>query len=197
MAADPPGRGERRVLTLLCSVIGGVAGRAESLEPASLLPLLDAHVEQARPLVHAAGGVMDSIFGDTFLAVFGLLGDPDPGASSSSAARVALRLLETMTRDPAQSGEPVCLRLGLHTAEVVVDAPGRSAQRRDCLVVGPQVQLATHLPRRLSESGVVVSASTVPFLAGQFAVSARGLAPNPDGDVPVATYHLCGPQPRE
>lgn len=191
--AFQPGRGERRVLTLLCSVISGVAGRTEPLEPASWLPLLDAHVERARPLVQAANGVMDSIFGDTLLAVFGLVGDPDPRASASAAARVALRLLHAMTRDPAQAGESACVRLGLHTAEVVVDAPRRSAQRRDCLVVGSQVQLAAHLPRTLSASGVVVSASAVPFLAGQFAVSSLGSVPNPDGDVPMATYHLCGP----
>ena len=133
-----------------------------------------------------------SDLGDTLPAVFGLVGDRDPRASASAAARVALRPLHAMTRDPARLAS-LPARAWAHTAQVwwwTRCAAVRSAATAWSLV--RRCSLQAHLPARCRRAGRGQRVRCSPSWRDSLLLIAWLSAKTPDGDAPM-TYHLCGP----
>ena len=109
--------------------------------------------------------------GDAYMVAFGL---PDPRADHASAAALLARaMLEEIGRFRGSEGEPVDLRIGMHTGPAIAGVIGQRKFSFD--VWGTTVNIASRM-EALGEPGKVhVSEAVAHALAGRFAFVERGL----------------------
>jgi predicted ATPase/class 3 adenylate cyclase len=129
-------------LTFLFSDIEGSTRLVESLGTASYRELLELHQRLLRSAFGAAGGIERSTEGDSFFVVF------RDAPSAVSAAVGAQRALAAATWP---GGEPVRVRMGLHTGEGVAGGDD---------YVGLDVHRAARIAAAAHGGQVIVSAST-------------------------------------
>jgi class 3 adenylate cyclase len=138
---------ERRICTVVFCDLVGFTKRSESLDPedvrAFLLPYYDLMTEE----VTRYGGVIDKLYGDGALAVFGVPAahEDDP----ERAIRASLRVLERLP----DLGSDLHARIGINTGEVVVAAD--RAARGDALT-GDTVNTASRIQSAAPVGSVVV-----------------------------------------
>jgi adenylate cyclase len=136
--------GELREVTILFSDIAGYSGLSESLTPAALVGDLNRYFARMTAIVQRHGGFVDKFIGDGVLAVFGA--PLAAGSHASAAVRAALDMVAVLASDSALTlnGQPIRIRVGLHTDRVIVGNIG-APDRFNYTVVGDGVNLASRL----------------------------------------------------
>ena len=136
--------GELRPVTILFSDIAGYSGLSETLTPAELVGDLNRYFGRMTEIVQKHGGFVDKFIGDGILAVFGAplaLGNHAP-----AGVQAALDMIAALNSDPTMTlnGQPIRIRVGLHTDRVIVGNIG-APNRFNYTVVGDGVNLASRL----------------------------------------------------
>ena len=136
--------GELREVTILFSDIAGYSGLSESLTPAALVGDLNRYFARMTAIVQRHGGFVDKFIGDGVLAVFGA--PLAAGGHASAAVQAALDMVAALATDATLTlnGQPICIRVGLHTDRVIVGNIG-APDRFNYTVVGDGVNLASRL----------------------------------------------------
>jgi adenylate cyclase len=136
--------GELREVTILFSDIAGYSGLSENLTPAALVADLNRYFARMTEIVQRHGGFVDKFIGDGILAVFGA--PLAEGRHAAAGVQAALDMIAALTNDPTLTlnGQPIRIRIGLHTDRVIVGNIG-APNRFNYTVVGDGVNLASRL----------------------------------------------------
>jgi class 3 adenylate cyclase len=173
---------EERNISVLFTDIAGFSSLSDRLSPAELAGFLNGHFALVAGPIEAENGTVDKYIGDSVMAFWGApTTQPDHANQTCRAAlAIAAAIAADNRRRRAAGGEPVRLRIGIHTGPAVVGnigAPGRV----NYTLIGDTVNVA----QRLEELGksfavpeedsvILVSQETVALLAKGFRLSALG-----------------------
>lgn len=140
--------GEVRPVTLLFSDLAGFASISENMAPQELISLLNEYLEDMTQVVKDEMGYLDKYIGDAVMAFWNAPVDVEDHADRAMRAAVLMqRRLEALNhRWGAGMGyrDPLMVRIGVHSGEVVVGNVG-GKDKIDYSVIGDAVNLAARL----------------------------------------------------
>jgi class 3 adenylate cyclase len=140
----PPGEpGDRRIVTALFADLVDYVRLVAEHDPEDVRRRVDAALMAMVECIEGFGGVREKFIGDAIFAVFGWPRGHDDDALR--AAHCALAIREALARADAPSGgEPLEIRIGLATGEVVA-APRGDDGWSDWSLTGPAVTTAARI----------------------------------------------------
>jgi len=162
--------GERRQLTVMfCDLVGSTAlsGR---LDPEELRDLVATYQRACADVIEGNEGHIAQYLGDGILAYFGY-----PRAHEDDArlaVRAGLGVVDAV-RQLGASGEPLAVRVGIHTGPVVVGLMG-GGQRSQAMAIGETPNVAARLQASAEPGTVVISAATHRLAHGGFVCEPLG-----------------------
>lgn len=159
--------GEKRTLTILFSDIAGFTTVSESMEPESLVELLNEYLSAMSAVILEEHGTIDKYIGDAIVAFWNApMDQPDHAARACRAALAMQERLGVLNNEWETRGLPrLDTRIGINTGEVIVGNIG-SSERFDYTVIGDDVNLASRLEgiNKYYGSSIIISFAT--FLQG-------------------------------
>lgn len=143
------------MVSVLFADIVGFTALAETLDPENVKQIVDRCFERLATDITTFGGVVDKIFGDGIVALFGapVAHEDDP----ERAVRAALRMQQTMAALAASSDASLQLRIGVNTGEVLV---GMSSAGGDYTAMGDVMNLGARLESLADPGRVLVGPTT-------------------------------------
>ncbi|MDR7420309.1 MAG: adenylate/guanylate cyclase domain-containing protein [Armatimonadota bacterium] len=196
MSTTPQGTSERRVVTVLFADIAGFTALSERLDPETVTDVMNEIFALLGQAVEAVGGYVDKVIGDSLMALFGApVAHEDDALRAVRAALTMQRLVRA--RDEAIRrvvGQPIRLRIGIHTGLVVWGSVGPSAGRPT--VMGDTVNLASRLQRAAAEGGILVSDAVFRQIKGALLAAALEPIVVKGKTAPVTVYEVLGERER-
>jgi class 3 adenylate cyclase len=144
--------GDRRVVTALFGDLVGYTKLVDELDPEEVRARVDGALALIGDAVIRFGGSIEKFIGDAVLAVFGI-----PAAHDDDALRACLCALEMqacLTRYVTADAQPLVLRIGISTGEVVA-ALREVAGTRSVALTGEPITTAARL-QQLAEPGEIL-----------------------------------------
>jgi class 3 adenylate cyclase len=189
----PPPEAERRHLTVLfCDLVGSTAltGR---LDPEDYREVVRAYHQICAEVLQRFDGYLAQYLGDGVLGYFGYpVAHEDDAQRAIRAGLGLLDALPTLLTHPAlPPGEPVAVRLGVHTGLVVMGDVGAGA-RHEPLALGETPNIAARLQHLAEPNTLVISAATQQLVAGYFRCKALGAHMLPGLAQPLEVYRVLG-----
>src|SRR5262245_53880173 len=189
----PPPEAERRHLTVLfCDLVGSTA-LAGRLDPEDYREVVRAYHQICAAVLQRFDGYLAQYLGDGVLGYFGYPVAHEDDAQR--AVRAGLDLLDTcasLSPHPTlPAGEPVAIRLGVHTGLVVVGDVGAGA-RHEPLALGETPTIAARLQHLAEPNTLVISAATQQLITGYFRWKALGAHTLPGLAQPLEVYRVLG-----
>jgi len=162
---------------------------AARIPAAELVALLDAIFTRFDELAARLGLEKIKTIGDSYMVVGGV---PTPRDDHATAiAELALGMHAVIATWPAVDGEPLAVRIGVHTGPVVAGVIGSRKLAYD--VWGDTVNLASRMESHGVEGQIQVSESTYALLRDTYELTPRGtVAVKGKGE--VRTWLLVGPR---
>ncbi len=186
--------GDKRELTVLFSDIRGFTTLSESLEPETLVELLNKYFGAMNEVIFAHDGMLDKYIGDAIMAVWGApLSQPDHAARACRAACGMVTRLRQLDDEWKERGWPVLeIGIGINTGPMVVGNMG-SERRLSYTVIGDNVNLGSRLEglNKLYGSTVIASQATVQA-AGEVVAREIDLVRVKGKRLPVRIYEILG-----
>jgi adenylate cyclase len=147
--------GEKKELTILFSDIRGFTTISESMDPVSLINLLNRYFTPMTNSVLEHGGMLDKYIGDAVMAFFNAPVDVKEHANAGcdTALEMIEKLDELNIELAAEGIPPIRIGIGLNTAEVVVGNMG-SDTRFNYTVIGDGVNLSSRVEGLTKNYGV-------------------------------------------
>lgn len=159
-------RAERRPLTVMFVDLAESSAIAERLDAEDLLEVLRVYREACGEAIQRYGGYIARFVGDGILAYFcyPIANENDPERS----VRAALEIVRNTERVATPAGEPLRVRVGIATGQVVISDlfAGGGTDRQS--VVGSTPNLAARLQGLAPPGGVVVANETHARIAPLF-----------------------------
>ncbi len=186
-------RAYRRQATIFFSDVADFTARCERYEPSEVVTQINAMFEVMTRVIMAHGGDIDKFIGDACMA-FWL--DDDPKVSAERAIRATLqfrRELEVMNQRSAMlMADPLHIRVGVNTGEIILCDLGSADARIDLSVIGDHVNIAARLESACKQYGVdnLISGFTLDPLLDRFAARLIDRVRVKGKKEPVACYEL-------
>ena len=163
--ADLEGSTSRRGLTVMVADLRAFSAMSERQLPHELLGLLNRFFDEMAQAVAAHGGRIESLYGDGFMAVFGLEATPaKAGVAAIAAAGDIVMAVEALNREfGAALPLPLRIGIGIHGGEAIVGHVENESLGRHGVTVGETVMIASQLEAatRRVLADIVVSETTV------------------------------------
>jgi len=163
--------GEKKELTILFSDIRGFTTISESMDPVSLINLLNRYFTPMTNAVLKHGGMLDKYIGDAVMAFFNAPVDVKNHADATCrAALEMIEKLDELNMELKKDGiNPIRIGIGINTADVVVGNMG-SDTRFNYTVIGDGVNLASRVEGLTKNYGVdiLITEFTVAKLKDEF-----------------------------
>ena len=157
-------------VTVLFADIVGFTPLSEAKTPHDLVQLLNRVFSAFDRLADAHGLEKIKTIGDAYMAVAGLpAAQPD---HALRAARMALAMHTSIAQVAAETGEPLVLRIGLHSGPVVAGVIGSRKFAYD--LWGDTVNTASRMESHGLPGNIHCSEDTAALLQGQYRLEARG-----------------------
>ena len=147
--------GDRRVVTVLFTDLRGSTALADTLDPETVVAVVNAYLRTMARAVVDRGGIIDKFTGDGLMAIFGAMSDRTTGARAAAGAALDIRsAVAALNLERAAAGAPVLKHgVGLHVGEVVLGAIGLP-ERSDYTAMGDTVNTASRMESLCKEFGV-------------------------------------------
>ncbi|WP_294963177.1 adenylate/guanylate cyclase domain-containing protein [Sulfurimonas sp.] len=163
--------GESKELSILFSDIRGFTTISESMDPVSLITLLNRYFTPMTNAVLDNGGMLDKYIGDAVMAFFNAPVDikNHADASCKSALEMIQKLDELNEAFIIENINPIRIGIGINTANVVVGNMG-SDTRFNYTVIGDGVNLASRVEGLTKNYGVdiLITEFTVSKISSEF-----------------------------
>jgi adenylate cyclase len=186
-------RAYKQHATVFFSDIVNFTRRCETYAPSEVVAQVNRLFEVMTRLIMEHGGDIDKFIGDACMA-FWL--DENPTVSAERALRVAVRMrkeIEVMNKEsPVLAADPIHIRMGLNTGEVILCDLGAADARIDLTMIGDTVNTAARFESAAKQYGVdnLVSEFTLAPLLGTFAARLIDRVKVKGKNQPVACYEL-------
>ncbi len=161
--------GTRRELTVMFSDLVHFTSLAEARAPEEVVTILNRYFTRVSERIAARGGTVDKYIGDAVMAFFGA-----PVPRQDHAARACLAALDHLAVVDELGGEPIAVRIGINTGEMIVGNIGGGAAQ-DYTVIGDAVNLAQRVEGANREYGTRLLVTDAARLAAGSAIDAREL----------------------
>ena len=193
LAGRVPLEGERREVSILFQDIRGFTSISETLDPATLLRVLNRFFTQVVAAVEAEGGVVKQFTGDGVMALFGA-----PQARTDHAERAVRAALGIVTRlaglnaELEEQGLPtLSIGVGIHTGNVIAGLIGPD-ERVEYGVVGEPVNLASRVEALTKDvvATILVSSDIAAMLSADFELGRTALLPVKGKKEPVRVVEV-------
>ena len=187
--------GEKRPLTLLFSDLSGFTSISEDMDAQDLIALLNDYLNDMTQVVFEEKGYLDKYIGDAIMAFWNAPRDvPDhPDRAMRTAILMQRRMNALNERWQAEDGErePLKVRIGVHTGEVVVGNVG-GEDRFDYSAIGDAVNLAARLEpaNKTYDTLNMVSEDTLRSAGQRYRVRELDYIAVKGKDEPVKVYEL-------
>ncbi|WP_373036786.1 CHASE2 domain-containing protein [Sulfurimonas sp.] len=163
--------GESKELSILFSDIRGFTTISESMDPVSLITLLNRYFTPMTNAVLDNGGMLDKYIGDAVMAFFNAPVDiKDHADASCVCALQMIEKLDALNKELAlENISPIKIGIGINTADVVVGNMG-SDTRFNYTVIGDGVNLASRVEGLTKNYGVsiLITEFTVAKISNKF-----------------------------
>lgn len=173
-------RGERKEVTVLFADLVGFTPLTESVDPATLVRILNGYFERMSRAITEHQGHISTLIGDGILALFGAV-EPNPWQSNDAThAALAMRAaLAEYNRELAAEGLPtLALAVGLHRGTGVAGLVG-SQDLVQFTVVGSTVNVAARVQDLTRAHGVDILATQPVRASLDPRFTLRALPPTP------------------
>jgi class 3 adenylate cyclase len=172
-------------VTILFSDIVGFTQLSARLEPERLVLLLNGVFTTFDELADRFGLEKIKTIGDAYMVAAGL---PEPRADHAEAiARMALEMRDAADQWARQVGEPLSVRIGIHTGSVIAGVIGKRKFAYD--MWGDTVNTASRMESHGLAGDIQVTAATYALLKDRFTFEDRGEI-EVKGKGPMHTYLL-------
>ncbi|MDF1701778.1 MAG: response regulator [Planctomycetota bacterium] len=182
-------RAEMKFATIFFTDIVGFTPMTERMEPHQLVGLLNEYFDAMAPLFKERGGNIDKLIGDAIMATF--VADDDRDAAAA-AVDTGLAMLRTLASFNEGREEPVRIRVGINSGEVIMGDIGSRLYRRDYTAIGDAVNVAARLESAAEHDSVLISAATYALVADRFDVEARGPIQVKGKSASITVYRVNG-----
>jgi len=157
--------GERRQLTVMFCDLVGSTSLSEQLDPEELREVVRAYQERCGQVIDRFEGHIAQYLGDGLLVYFGY-----PAAHEDDAARAVragLGIVEELHDLNTRLPQPIQVRIGIHTGQVVVGEMG-GGRRHEQLALGETPNIAARMQGIAQPDTVVISSATCRLVEGLF-----------------------------
>ncbi|MCH1570983.1 MAG: CHASE2 domain-containing protein [Longimicrobiales bacterium] len=170
--------GEKRPLSLLFSDLSGFTTISEEMEAQDLIALLNEYLNDMTQVVFDENGYLDKYIGDAIMAFWNAPKDVSDHADRAMRAAIFMQRrmddLNDRWAERAENHEPLKVRIGVHTGEVVVGNVG-GEDRFDYSAIGDAVNLAARLEPANKTYDTLNMVSEVTLSAGEGSYRVREL----------------------
>ncbi|MDA0329723.1 MAG: adenylate/guanylate cyclase domain-containing protein [Gemmatimonadetes bacterium] len=170
--------GEKRPLSLLFSDLSGFTTMSEEMDAQDLIALLNEYLNDMTHVVFDEGGYLDKYIGDAIMAFWNAPKEqPDHHDRAMRTAILMQRRMNALNEGWAAKNplhEPLKVRIGVHSGEVVVGNVG-GEDRFDYSAIGDSVNLAARLEPANKTYDTLNMVSEVTLTAGQGSYRVREL----------------------
>ncbi|NND83722.1 MAG: adenylate/guanylate cyclase domain-containing protein [Acidimicrobiia bacterium] len=186
--------GEKRPLSLLFSDLSGFTEISEEMDAQDLIALLNEYLNDMTQVVFDEKGYLDKYIGDAIMAFWNApKAVPDhPDRAMRTAILMQRRMASLNERWSAEGDrEPLKVRIGVHTGEVVVGNVG-GEDRFDYSAIGDAVNLAARLEpaNKTYDTLNMVSETTLAMSDGAYRVRELDIIAVKGKDEPVRVFEL-------
>ncbi|MDP8229166.1 MAG: adenylate/guanylate cyclase domain-containing protein, partial [Candidatus Electryoneaceae bacterium] len=145
--------GEERRVTILFTDIVGFVNLCRGKKPKEIIEILNAYHEVTVEVIFKKRGMLDKYIGDSVMAVFGVFDDQSLSIrrTQNLAAETILGIQEETERLTRRRKDTIPklgvadVRIGAHSADVIIGSIIGHSERKDFTVVGSGVNLANRL----------------------------------------------------
>jgi class 3 adenylate cyclase len=150
--------GDRRVVSALFADLVGYTRLVDELDPEEVRSRVDSALNLMGEAVVRFGGSLEKFIGDAVLAVFGapVAHDDDP----LRACLCALAMQTALARNASGENQPLEVRIGIATGEVVA-APREMAGTRSLALTGDAMTTAARLQQLADPNEILLDEATV------------------------------------
>lgn len=153
--AEDTARAYSRNATIFFSDIQGFTARCERYSPRDVVNQINTLFSVMTRVITAAGGDIDKFIGDSCMAFWI---DDDPAQSSQAALGFMSRIREELRQmnlsHPQLKEDPMAIRMGLNTGQVILCDIGAAEARIDLTMIGDPVNLASRLESAAGQYGL-------------------------------------------
>lgn len=183
--------GRRAEITTLFADIRGFTSFGESMDPETLVEVLNRYLAAAADAILSEDGTIDKFLGDAVMAWFNApLPQPDHAAR---AARAALAIRESVVALHGELPEPLRLSfgVGIHSGEALLGFVG-TQKRLDYTAIGDSVNTARRLQENAAAGQILVSWATAASLEGSFRLGPKAKIRVEGKGQPIEVVELLG-----
>jgi class 3 adenylate cyclase len=185
-AAEPAA--ERRHLTVMFVDLVGSTALASRLDPEDLREIIGAYHRCVADTIGRFGGFVAKYMGDGVLVYFGYPQALEDAAERAVQAGLALVRVVSRVRD----GEPLRVRIGIATGQVVVGDLITSGEGQERGVVGGTPNLAARLQALAEPDAVLIAQHTRQLLGDLFEYRNLGAVEVKGFHEPIYAYQVVG-----
>jgi adenylate cyclase len=181
--------GDRRVITAVFADMVGYTRLVDELDPEEVRARVDGALSLIGEAVIRFGGTLEKFIGDAVLAVFGI-----PVAHDDDALRACLCALEMqacLTRYVTSDTQPLVLRIGISTGEVVA-ALREVAGTRSIALTGEPMTTAARLQQSAEPNEILLDEATTVAAEPRIGVAAVGERRLRGQSRPLMVHRLLG-----
>jgi class 3 adenylate cyclase len=183
--------GERKLVTILFADIAGSTALTERLGAEEALSALQPTLKAMMAAVRQYNGTVNKVQGDGIMAIFGApITYEDHALRASLAAMDMQRRLDRINSgNPTEQGEPIKVRVGLHSGDVIVKAIHNDLSI-DYDAVGPTVNLANRMEQSAEPGEIRLTEDTLKLISPSLSAEAVGPVPVKGFSEPVQIFRL-------
>jgi adenylate cyclase len=188
-------RAYRKKATVFFSDIAGFTTRCETYPPHVVVAQVNALFEVMTRIIMAHQGDIDKFIGDACMAFWM---DDDPVLSAELALRATMQMRSQIAAmnaaNPILAADPIRIRVGINSGEVILCDLGAADARMDLTVIGDPVNVASRFESAAKQYGVglLVGESTFKPVEGKFVGRLIDLVRVKGKNLPAGCYEVLG-----
>ncbi|MDF2734680.1 MAG: family ATPase [Chloroflexota bacterium] len=188
LAGKPPAEaaGDRRIVTALFADLVDYVRMIAEHDPEDVRARVTAALATMGDAIERFDGTREKFIGDAVFAVFGWPRGHDDDAVRASLAAMAIR---AGLHDVADGGEPMEVRIGIATGEVVASG---SATGGDMGLIGEAITTAARIQSLARPGEILLEGATLAASRGRLATEERGSVVLRGQSTPVTLHALRG-----